>query len=200
MKLAFAPPLPLLDCRRLFRLKDPAAFRVAQPDAFRDMSNFRTMDLRYRLTTTPAAAWRAYSGANPLAIFPAAPCRVEAVYVPSLSRTLDRDALATGWKRFERGMKVFVDMATLPVLPWPRMMVGLEIVRIDARAREVEFRYLEGSPSFGGQVIALAADRGATVITHRTWYRSYSALVEALYPCYHERMLDAMHAAFARQL
>ena len=196
----FEPKLPRRTCRDLFRHRAPADFRVARPGAFRDMSKFRQMDLYFHVDAPPAEVWRAYMRTSPLAIWPGAPCRLQALYLPSKKLAIDADRLEGAWKRFEKGMKVFVDMSALPPLPWPAMMVGLEIVRLDARRRVVEFRYLEGSPSWGAQVMEFTPERGGTRVLHRTWYRSYSAVVEKLYPWYHRLMIHRMHAAFAREL
>lgn len=182
-------------------LKDPAEFSVARPEAFADPSQFRRMDMRFCVRARVAAVWDGYRTVNPLAVWSSARSWLVAVYAPRWKRTLYREDLARRWPGFERGMKVFLDMASLPVAIThrPAMMVALEITRLDARRRVIEYRYLEGSPSYGRQVLTFRKASNAphlTEIVHETWYRSYGSLVEAVYPLYHRQMLDAMHGRF----
>jgi hypothetical protein len=180
--------------------KDAGAYAVARPSEFRDMSKFRTADANFVIRAPLADVWRVYATANPLSIWSGPRARVVAVHVPSTGVTLDRAALATGWRRFERGMNVFLDMAVLPValVNFPAVMVGLQIVRLDARAKVVEFRYLERSLCYGRQTLTFHTSGAVTTIAHRTWYRGVNALVESTYPFYHEMMLRGMHEAFRR--
>lgn len=166
------------------------------------MSKFHTADANFVMRAPLAAVWRAYSTTNPLSIWSGPRARVVAVHVPSTGETLDRAALATRWRRFERGMKVFLDMAVLPLalVNFPAVMVGLEIVRLDARAKGVEFCYLEGSLCYGRQTLDFHSSGAVTTIAHRTWYRGVNALVECTYPFYHELMIRGMHEAFRRQI
>lgn len=205
-------PVPIIEaalcvrpCCHFLRLKDPVHFRVARSSELRDLSTFNRSEAVYCVQGRPRQVWRGYTAADPLAIWSNSRSWLVAVYVPSRGRTLSREELARGWRGFERGMKLFLDMSVLPVAitNWPAMMVALEIVRLDRRRRVVEFQYLEGSPSFGRQVLEFrcrAGEPGVTEITHRTWYRSTSRLVEALYPYYHDRMLEVMHSGFQEEV
>lgn len=182
-------------------LQEPALFRVARPDAFADLSHFCRMNMRFTVRGPVARVWEGYRTVNPLAIWSSARSWLVAVYAPRLGRTLHRADLEGRWPGFERGMKVFLDMSCLPVAIThrPAMMVALEITRLDARRRVIEYRYLEGSPSYGRQVLSFRRslnDSRLTEIAHETWYRSYGVLVEAMYPLYHRQMLDAMHGRF----
>lgn len=194
-------PFQIRPSSYFFKLKDPKDFKVARPDAFSDMSTFRTSVLSYTIQASPATVWEKYQKINPLAIWSNSRSRITAVHVPSTGRTLYREDLAGGWTGFETGMKIFLDMSSLPlaVTNKPAMMVGLMITRIDAETRTVVFRYLEGTPSYGEQVFRFRqseSDPEITEVTHETWYRSYGRLVEYIYPLYHKKMIDGMHGRF----
>jgi len=47
----------------------------------------------------------------------------------------------------------------------------------------IEFRESDESPA-------------VTSISHKTWFRSYGSIIEALYPMYHRKMISGMHARF----
>lgn len=193
----------LYPCRHHFARKAPAEHRVSRAADLRDPKRFKTMDLTFEVPAPVAAVWRLYLTANPLEIWNDLWGQIRAVHVPSKRRTLYPDDLATRWKRFEKGMKVFIDMAVVPLPRAPAMMVGLQIVRLDAARRTFEYRYLEGSPSYGKQVLSFKAsrrDREVTIVTHRTWYRSHGAIVELLYPLYHDHMIRSMHRKVLAEL
>jgi hypothetical protein len=188
-------------CAYFFKIKSPKDFEVARPGSFQDMSHFKTDNLFFTVNRSVEAVWGRYMTINPLKIWSNPRSRIVAVYVPSMDRTLYRDDLATEWPGFEEGMKIFVDMSSLPVAVTnrPAMMVGLKITKIDAASRTVEFRYLEGTPSYGMQVIRFRAGRdnpNVTEITHDTWFRAYGALIERMYPFYHRKMIRGMHGRF----
>lgn len=185
-----------------FALKDPADFQVARPGSFGDMSQFKVSELRYALDVPADEAWAQYMAISPLVIWSNTKAWLTAIYVPSKGRVLYREDLeAEPWGGFEEGMKIFVDAATLPI-PFvrnPAFMVALQILRVDPAARTVVFRYLEGTPSYGEQVIELAptpGQPGSTTIRHDTWFRSYGRVIEALYPIFHRRLIHDMHARY----
>lgn len=186
----------LRPCRHHFALKPPADYRVSRPADLRDPTKFKTMDLTFEVPLPVAQVWRLYLTANPAVVWNDLWGQLRAIHVPSKKKTLWPDDIAKHWKRFERGMKVFIDMAMVPLPRAPAMMVGLQIVRLDPKTRTFEYRYLEGSPSYGKQVLSFKAskrDKQVTVVTHRTWYRSHGAFVELLYPLYHDHMIRSMH-------
>lgn len=194
-------PLQIRPTAYFFTLKSPADFLVARPDSFDDYDHFKISDLFYSIDDEVETVFARYREINPLKIWSTKRAKIQAAYVPSTGETLDRAAMAAGWPGFEEGMKIFVDMSSLPwaVSNKPAMMVALKIVRIDDAAREVVFRYLEGTPSYGEQRMRFTADPanpGVTKVSHRTWFRSYGKLVERMYPVYHRKMINEMHARF----
>jgi hypothetical protein len=79
------------------------------------------------------------------------------------------------------------------------MMVGLKIVTIDDATHTVVFRYLEGTPSYGEQVMVFsrsADNPNVTEISHKTWYRAYGRVMETMYPTYHGMMIRGMHGRY----
>jgi hypothetical protein len=192
-------------CAYFFKIKPPKDFQIARPDSFQDMSKFKTSDLFYTINAKPEVVWEKYQSINPLLIWSNARCRIVAVYVPSKDQTLYREELTTQWHGFEVGMKIFVDMSSLPlaVSNKPAMGVGLIITRLDSAAKIVTFRYLEGTPSYGEQVIQFKASEknpGVTDVIHKTWYRSYGRMIEFMYPLYHRMMINGMHKRFKWQI
>ena len=184
-----------------FRLKSPKNFEVARPASFNDMSTFKTIDMDFTVKKGLETVWSQYNTINPLKIWNNARSQIVAVYVPSKDRTLYREQLVEEWSGFEEGMKIFIDMSSLPVAVSnrPAMMVALMIVRLDPAERMVEFRYVEGTPSYGKQIIKFSrseSDPNVTEISHKTWFRSYGALVEQLYSMYHNMMIRGMHERF----
>jgi hypothetical protein len=194
------------DSAYFFKLKNPKDFKVARPDSFGDLSAFKTADLFYTVNAPSGTVWQKYLKTNPLKIWSTNRAMITAAYVPSLDRVLYRkDMETTEWPGFEVGMKIFVDMASLPVAVSnkPAIMVGLQIMRLDEASRTVEFRYLEGTPSYGRQTIEFrpsAANPNVVEIDHKTWFRSYGAAIEKLYPMYHKKMIDQMHARFRHEI
>lgn len=203
---AHAAPIPevpfqIRPTAYFFTLKDAADFLVARPESFDDMAQFKTSDLSYSIDEQLETVWQRYLTTNPLLVWSNARSKVVAAWVPSLGTTLDREAMQQGWPGFEEGMNIFVDMSSLPwaISNKPAMMVALRIVRIDHDQKVVVFRYLEGTPSYGEQVIEFTpSDDGPNVtdISHRTWFRAYGRVIEALYPSYHKKMINGMHGRF----
>jgi hypothetical protein len=191
-------------CSYFFRLKDPKDFQVARPGSFQDLSQFRTSDLNYVVKRNLEKTWHSYVTTNPLKIWSGAQARIQAVWVPSLGKTLTREDMATQWPGFEEGMKIFVDMSAWPILApmnYPAMMVGLKITRLDPANKSVEYRYLEGTPSYGMQLMKFTtspANPNVTLISHFTWFRSYSGFIEGMYPMYHRAMINGMHRSFRK--
>jgi hypothetical protein len=188
-----------------FQLKSPGEFKVARPGSFADLSQFLRNDMRFTVGERVSTVWTGYRTINPLKIWSSNRAWLYAVYSPSLERTLYRKDLETTWPGFEKGMKVYIDMSSLPVAVThrPAMMVGLEITRMDASRHIVEYRYLEGSPSYGKQVLSFRQspnDPSSTEVLHETWYRSYGKVVEAMYPVYHRDMLKGMHGRFKQEI
>lgn len=179
----------------------PEVFQVARPESFEDMDQFLTSDLFYQVNADVETTFAGYMATNPLRVWSTRRARIVAAWSPSLGETLTREAMATGWPGFEEGMKIWVDMASLPVAisNKPAIMVALRVVRIDPVEKLVVFRYMEGTPSYGEQRITFTpvpGEPGRTAISHRTWFRGYGKVIERLYPTYHRWMIDSMHAHF----
>ena len=169
------------------------------------MSHFKTSDLSYSIDADLQTVWDRYMVINPLKIWSNRRSRIVAAYAPSQDQTLNRDDMAQSWPGFEEGMKIFVDMSSLPwaVSNKPAIMVALKIVEIDPDAKRVVFRYLEGTPSYGEQVIQFSVSEDnpkATAISHKTWFRPYGRLIERFYPIFHRKMINSMHDHYKREI
>lgn len=194
-------PFQIRSTAWFFERYAPEVFEVARPDSFGDMSHFIQNDLFYEVGASVEDTFAGYMATNPLRVWSTRRARIVAAWSPSLGETLDRDGIGARWPGFEEGMKIWVDMASLPVAVsnQPAIMVALRVMRIDPAAKLVVFRYMEGTPSYGEQRITFApvpGEPGRTAITHRTWFRGYGQVIERLYPTYHRWMIDSMHAHF----
>lgn len=194
-------PFQIRSTAWFFERYDPADFDVARPGSFEDMSHFLVSELDYEVDADVATTFAGYMATNPLRVWSTRRARIVAAWSPSLGELLDREAMATRWPGFEEGMKVWVDMASMPVAVSnkPAIMVALKVVRLDPVEQVVVFRYMEGTPSYGEQVMRFTPVPGApnrTAISHDTWFRAYGSVMERLYPTYHRWMIDSMHAHF----
>ena len=78
------------------------------------------------------------------------------------------------------------------------MAVGVEITRVDASAKIIEFTYLSGGNTRGRQRMSFREHAGETLIQHETWFRCERRLRAWLYPAGHARTVRAFHANVAR--
>jgi len=78
------------------------------------------------------------------------------------------------------------------------MAVGVEITRVDAPAKIIEFTYLAGGNTRGKQRMSFRELSGATLIHHETWFRCARRLRTWLYPAGHARTVRAFHGNVAR--
>ena len=78
------------------------------------------------------------------------------------------------------------------------MAAGLEITRIDAAAKIVEFTYLAGGNTRGKQRMTFRDAGNNTVIQHETWFRCERRIRAWLYPAGHARTVRAFHRNVAR--
>lgn len=194
-------PFQIRSTRWFFKRYAPEVFEVARPEAFEDMDQFIQNDLFYEVNADVETTFAGYMATNPLLVWSTRRARIVAAWSPSLGETLDRDAIGERWPGFEEGMKIWVDMASLPVpvSNKPAIMVALRVMRIDPVEKLVVFRYMEGTPSYGEQRITFRPAPGEpnrTAITHKTWFRGYGKVIERLYPQYHRWMINSMHAHF----
>ncbi len=187
---------------RFLKATPASDFNVARPETFADLEAFQYSGMEFQDPRPPAAVFATYVKTNPLNIWNNPRSRIYAIYVPSTQKTYTEEDIARNWEGFEEGMKLFIDMSSLPVAisNHPAMMVALEIVEIDPVSRRVVFAYLQGAPSYGFQSIRFegADDSEGTVIVHETWFRSYKKIVEFLYPYFHRKMLNKMHRRLKR--
>ena len=194
-------PFQIRSTEWFFERYGPADFDVARPGSFEDMDHFIQNDLFYQLDADVEAAFAGYMATNPLKVWSTNRARIVAAWSPSLGEVLDREGIGARWPGFEVGMKIWVDMASLPVAVSnkPAIMVALKVMRIDPAEKLVVFRYMEGTPSYGEQRITfrpVPGEPGRTAIDHITWFRAYGSVIERLYPTYHKWMIDSMHARF----
>lgn len=102
---------------------------------------------------------------------------------------------------YDRGAKVFptlgagqVFLLTLRIFPGCNIPVAFQFVKVDERAHEVQFSYLENNKSRGVQIIRFAQSGKEVVITHISRYQSGSAWRdENLYPHFHHKLLKGFY-------
>lgn len=78
------------------------------------------------------------------------------------------------------------------------MAVGLELTRVDAPAKIIEFTYLAGGNTRGKQRMSFREVSGKTIIHHETWFRCERRIRAWLYPAGHTRTIRAFHGNVAR--
>lgn len=83
----------------------------------------------------------------------------------------------------------------------PRLVVGFEVLRLDAHRHEMEISYLDGGLFRGTQVIAFRAVAGGTEVEHLSYYHSgHWWLDRWLYPWIHHRIVAEHHRQMQAEL
>jgi len=93
----------------------------------------------------------------------------------------------------DTGQVYFLNLAVLRGLF--NVAVAFEIIRIDEKAREMEFSYIDGNKTRGKQSIRFFDNRdGRTRIVHDTYYKSESSFRDnILYPHFHKKFIGEFH-------
>lgn len=83
----------------------------------------------------------------------------------------------------------------------PRLVVGLKLMRIDEQKRELEIAYLKGGMYRGTQLLSFASLGTYTEITHKSYFRSASWMMDAfLYPFFHDMTTGEHHRTVREKL
>jgi len=78
-----------------------------------------------------------------------------------------------------------------------------EITAIDEEQKVMRFCYIDGGKATaqGSQQIDFAATaEGHTIVTHQSFYKSDSALLNRIYPFFHEQVIDDFHQNVQQKL
>lgn len=83
----------------------------------------------------------------------------------------------------------------------PRLVVGLRLMRMDEEAKELEIAYLKGGMYRGTQILSFAEKGTHTEITHKSYFRSGSWLMDiTLYPFFHKLTTGEHHKVIRERL
>lgn len=83
----------------------------------------------------------------------------------------------------------------------PRLVVGLKLMRMDEESRELEIAYLRGGMYRGTQVLSFAGKGSYTEITHKSYFRSKSWIMDAvIYPFFHDMTTGEHHRTVKEKL
>ncbi len=90
------------------------------------------------------------------------------------------------------GLVVYLNLKLL--FGTKNLAVAFEITRIDEEEKMLEFSYLEGNETEGKQQLFFSrTNKGHTLITHLSYYRSSSRARDKLYPLLHAQLINKFH-------
>lgn len=90
------------------------------------------------------------------------------------------------------GLIVYLDLKLL--FGVKNLAVAFEITRIDPQERMLEFSYLKGNETEGKQQLFFRrTNKGHTLITHLSYYKSGSKTRDKLYPLLHAQLINKFH-------
>jgi hypothetical protein len=76
-----------------------------------------------------------------------------------------------------------------------RLNIAHEVIRLDEKAKEMQFCYLKYGKSQGTQIIKLEKVGDLTKVTHNTYYKSKSKFRDKIiYPYFHQKTIEELHA------
>lgn len=83
----------------------------------------------------------------------------------------------------------------------PRLVVGLRLMRMDEKKKELEIAYIKGGMYRGTQILSFEAKGSETSITHKSYFRSANRLMDAtLYPYFHNLTTGEHHKSVRESL
>lgn len=155
-------------------------------------STFRYHDMRVRYGASLDAVWTAYTCSDPCRGWDGGGITYAFAYSRDTGAIYPRGSDIAVPQ--QEGTGFYLDLKVFGF----EMAVGVELTRIDAAARSIEFTYLAGGNTRGKQRMSFAELRGETVIRHETWYRCAQRIRGWLYPAGHARTVSAFHQNIAR--
>nr|WP_319512101.1 hypothetical protein [uncultured Draconibacterium sp.] len=92
----------------------------------------------------------------------------------------------------DRGQIIYLNLNVLKI---KKLATAFEITTVDDKKKVIEFSYVEDNITHGKQQLSFSQTRkGFTKITHRTYFKSQSALRDHfLYPYFHTRLTNTYH-------
>lgn len=90
------------------------------------------------------------------------------------------------------GLVVYLNLKVL--FGMKQLAVAFEITQIDPEDKMIEFSYLAGNETEGKQQLFFRpTNKGSTLITHLSYYRSKSKARDKLYPLLHAQLINQFH-------
>lgn len=83
----------------------------------------------------------------------------------------------------------------------PRLIIGLKILKIDQKNKTLEIAYVEGGLYRGTQILTFLSKQEETQISHISYYKSTSRLMDAMiYPFFHNWTVGEHHQRMVTEL
>ena len=155
-------------------------------------STFAHHDMAVRHAAPLDAVWAAYTSSDPRAGWDGGGIAYAFAYSRATGAVYVR--ASDGVPPQREGTGFYLDLRVFGFA----MAVGVEITRVDASAKIIEFTYLSGGNTRGRQRMSFRAHAGETLIQHETWFRCERRIRAWLYPAGHARTVRAFHANVAR--
>jgi len=152
----------------------------------------------YQVERPLEAVWQAYRQMNALLDWNGQMVSLGMIYNKRTDTILYPDEEEAD---LEEGQIAFINM---------RLICGLlsratahEVTAIDEEQKVLTFCYIEAGKSMaqGSQRIDFASTgEGHTIVTHQSFYKSDSALLNRIYPFFHEQVIDDFHHNIQQKL
>ena len=170
-----------------WRLEDCRPSSLAHPEEFTALSRY------YWTSVSAGELWDLYTTMDAARAWQGEAVQFGVVYDSRESRLYTPDDSEA--PPFREGQIYVLD---LTIAGFYKLPVGFLLSRLDPREELIEFLYLLENRSNGGQQIRFfpfrdSRGREGTLIEHRTWFHSSSAVRDRLYPLFHNQTIDAFH-------
>jgi len=152
----------------------------------------------YQVERPLETVWAAYRQMNPLLDWNGRMVSLGMLYNRNMDAVLYPDEEEA---KLEVGQIAFINM---------KLICGLlsratahEITAIDDEQKVLQFCYIDGGKGMaeGSQQIDFAATaEDQTIVTHQTFYKSDSAMLNRIYPFFHEQLIDDFHQNVQQKL
>lgn len=153
-----------------------------------DLTQYGQHHYTVNLTADPTEVWRFYTAQRIPEAFAGPMVQFVMAY--------DRQQNRRHWQgepdapTFGVGVQIYCSL----YIGKPRILIGLEVLRVDAEQHEMEVAYITGGLFRGTQRISLHAKEEGTLVKHHSFYWSGSFWLDRIiYPYFHHRTVGEFH-------
>lgn len=150
---------------------------------------FRFHEREYVIKDSLAEVWSHYVHTNPSIAWNASRFSFGMLFSKSNNELVYPNGQVDG---IDPGQVIYLNLNVLKI---KKLATAFEITTVDNNEKVIEFSYVEDNITHGKQQLSFSQTRkGFTKITHRTYFKSESALRDHfLYPYFHTRLTNTYH-------